>query len=106
MIGTARAALGDAEGAAPEFEAARTAFERLGARLDVSRVPGQTIAGLTAREVQVLRLVAQGATNRSIGTALGLSERTVDRHVSNILAKLGVSSRAAATARAYQSQLI
>ncbi len=106
LIGTARAALGDAEGAALEFEAARTAFERLGARLDVSRVPGQTVAGLTAREVQVLRLVAQGATNRSIGTALGLSERTVDRHVSNILAKLGVSSRAAATARAYQSQLI
>ena len=106
LIGTARAALGDAEGAALEFEAARTTFERLGARPDLSRVPGTTGAGLTAREVQVLRLVARGATNRSIGTALGLSERTVDRHVSNIFAKLGVSSRTAATARAYQSQLI
>ena len=63
-------------------------------------------AGLTAREVQVLRLVAQGATNRSIGTALGLSERTVDRHMSNILTKMGVSSRAAATALASQSGLI
>jgi DNA-binding CsgD family transcriptional regulator/tetratricopeptide (TPR) repeat protein len=106
LIGTARAALGDAEGAALEFEAARATFERLGARPDLSRVPGQTGAGLTGRELQVLRLVAQGATNRSIGTALGLSERTVDRHVSNIFAKLGVSSRAAATAAAYRSELI
>ncbi len=106
LIGTARGALGDTEGAALEFETARTTFERLGARTDLSRVPGMAGAGLTAREVQVLRLVAQGATNRSIGTALGLSERTVDRHVSNIFAKLGVSSRTAATARAYQSQLL
>jgi DNA-binding CsgD family transcriptional regulator len=106
LIGTARVALGDAEGAALEFEAARATFERLRARPDLARVPGQTGASLTAREVQVLRLVAQGATNRSIGTALGLSPRTVDRHVSNIFAKLGVSSRAAATARAYYSGLI
>ena len=106
LIGTARAALADAEGAALEFEAARATYEQLGARPDLSRVPGQTGAGLTARELQVLRLVAQGATNRSIGTALGLSERTVDRHVSNIFAKLGVSSRAAATAAAYHSELI
>ena len=106
LIGTARAALGDVAGAALEFETARATYERLGARPDVCRVPGQTAAGLTAREIQVLRLVAQGATNRSIGTALGLSERTVDRHVSNIFAKLGVSSRAAATAMAYQSELI
>ncbi|CAN5818197.1 hypothetical protein BH20ACT6_BH20ACT6_19860 [soil metagenome] len=103
LIGTARAALGDAEGAALEYEAARTTYARLGARPDLSRVPGRAAAGLTAREVQVLRLVAQGKTNRSIGTALGLSERTVDRHVSNILAKLGASSRVAATAVALQS---
>lgn len=106
LIGTARAALGDAEGAALEFEAARATYQRLGARSDLSRVPGQTDADLTARELEVLRLVAQGATNRTIGTALGLSERTVDRHVSNIFAKLGVSSRAAATAAAYYSKLI
>lgn len=106
LIGTARAALGDAEGAALELEAARATYERLGARPDLSRVPGQTGSGLTARELQVLRLVAQGATNRSIGATLGLSERTVDRHVSNIFTKLGVSSRAAATATAYQSELI
>jgi DNA-binding NarL/FixJ family response regulator len=61
---------------------------------------------MTAREIQVLRLVAQGETNRSIGTTLGLSERTVDRHVSNILAKLDVSSRTEATALAFRSQLI
>jgi DNA-binding CsgD family transcriptional regulator len=106
LIGTARAALGDEEGAALEFEAARATYLRLGARPDLSRVPGQAAAGLTAREVQVLRLVAEGATNRSIGTTLGLSERTVDRHVSNIFAKLGVSSRVAATALAHRSQLI
>jgi DNA-binding CsgD family transcriptional regulator len=106
LIGTARAALGDAEGAALEYEAARSTYSRLGARSDLSRVPGRSPAGLTAREVQVLRLVAEGATNRSIGTALGLSERTVDRHVSNILAKLGVSSRVAATALAHRAQLI
>jgi DNA-binding NarL/FixJ family response regulator len=106
LIGTARAALGDAEGAALEFEAARTTYERLGARPDLTRVPGQASAGLTAREIQVLRLVAQGETNRSIGTTLGLSERTVDRHVSNILAKLHVSSRTAATALASRSRLV
>jgi DNA-binding CsgD family transcriptional regulator len=106
LIGTACAALGDAEGAALEFEAAEATFQGLGARPDLARVPGHTAADLTARELQVLRLVAQGATNRSIGTTLGLSERTVDRHVSNIFAKLRVSSRAAATATAYQSDLI
>ena len=106
LIGTARAALGDAEGAALEFEAARATYQRLGARPDLSRMPGQTAADLTARELEVLRLVAQGATNRSIGTALAQSERTVDRHVSNIFTKLGVSSRAAATAAAYHSNLI
>jgi DNA-binding CsgD family transcriptional regulator len=106
LIGTARAALGDHEGAVLEFEAARTTYDRLGARPDLSRVPGHAAAGLTAREIQVLRLVARGATNRSIGTALGLSERTVDRHVSNILGKLGVSSRVAATDLAHRSQLI
>ncbi|HEY5882745.1 MAG TPA: LuxR C-terminal-related transcriptional regulator, partial [Nakamurella sp.] len=106
LIGTARAALGDAEGAEFEIEAARTTFARLGAGPDLARLPAPATSGLTAREVQVLALVAQGETNRSIGIALRLSERTVDRHVSNIFAKLGVSSRAAATAEAYRSRLI
>ena len=70
------------------------------------RSTGDRPAQLTAREQQVLRLVAAGHTNRSIGAELGLSERTVDRHMSNIFTKLGVSSRAAATALAYESDLL
>jgi DNA-binding NarL/FixJ family response regulator len=62
--------------------------------------------GLTARELQVLSLVAAGATNRAIASELVLSERTVDRHVSNIFTKLGVSSRTAATAYAYKHQIV
>jgi len=54
----------------------------------------------------VLRMVAEGKTNRTIAAELVLSERTIDRHVSNILAKLGVRSRAAATAHAYQHGLV
>jgi DNA-binding NarL/FixJ family response regulator len=61
---------------------------------------------LSPRELQVLRLVASGETNKSIAAELVLSERTVDRHVSNIYAKLRVSSRAAATAYAYEHRLI
>ena len=62
--------------------------------------------GLTPRELQVLRLVAAGETNKAIAAELVLSERTVDRHVSNIFAKLRVSSRAAATAHAYEHRLV
>ena len=62
--------------------------------------------GLSARELEVLRRVAAGETNRAIAAALVLSERTVDRHVSNLFVKLGVSSRAAATAFAYERGLV
>jgi DNA-binding NarL/FixJ family response regulator len=62
--------------------------------------------GLTPRELQVLRMVAAGETNKAIAAELVLSERTVDRHVSNIFAKLGASSRAAATAYAYRRLLV
>ena len=62
--------------------------------------------GLSQRELQVLRLVARGTTNKSIAAELVLSERTIDRHVSNIFAKLRVSSRAAATAYAYEHDLV
>ena len=96
-----------------ELDAARGVFQQLGAVPDLARVQAlsQTKAakkagGLTAREVQLLRLVAAGKTNRAIAAELVLSERTVDRHVSNTFTKLGVSSRAAATAYAYQHQLI
>ena len=113
LIARARRALGDEEGAGLEFEASRATLEGLGAVADLAMldrlVSGREATGdrlLTAREVQVLRLVARGSTNRSIGVELGLSERTIDRHVSNIFAKLGVSSRAAATAFAYELNLL
>ena len=68
--------------------------------------PSDKAHGLTSRELQVLRLVAGGETNKSIAGKLSLSEKTIDRHVSNIFAKLHVPSRAAATAFAYQHKLI
>jgi DNA-binding CsgD family transcriptional regulator len=113
LVGLACRQLGDQEGSELELDAARGVFQQLGAVPDLARVQAlsQTKAakkagGLTAREVQLLRLVAAGKTNRAIAAELVLSERTVDRHVSNIFAKLGVSSRAAATAYAYEHQLI
>ena len=97
-----------------EFDAARLAFERLGARPDLARLAALAAPAdargpehpLTARERDVLRLIALGHTNKAIAAALGLSERTIDRHVSNILGKLDVPSRAAATARAYNRKLL
>jgi DNA-binding CsgD family transcriptional regulator len=113
LIGLACRQLGDQDSAEMELDAARWVFRQLEAAPDLARVEALTrepaagaAGGLTARELQVLRLVAAGQTNRSIAADLFLSERTVERHVSNILTKLGVSSRAAATAYAYQHQLI
>ena len=112
LVGLACRALGDEDTAALELEAARAAYTELGARPDLTRIvslagrtPGDT-HGLTGRELEVLRLVAAGETNKAIAAQLVLSERTVDRHVSNIFAKLGVSSRAAATAYAYEHGLL
>ncbi len=108
LIGDACQALGDHEAAELERKAARSEFERLGAqpdlaRLDAPNTPGQLPPEnpLTARELQVLRLISSGRTNREIADQLCLSERTIDRHVSNILGKLDVPSRTAATAYAY-----
>jgi DNA-binding CsgD family transcriptional regulator len=112
LVGLACRALGDEETARMDMEGARSVFEQLGARPDVARVDsllrGQpaSLHGLSGRELEVLRRVAAGETNRTIAEALVLSERTVDRHVSNILAKLRVPSRAAATAYAYQHRLL
>lgn len=113
LVGLACRALGDEDSAALELESARCVYESLGAAPDVARVDSLTLRarsgdshGLTARELQVLRSVAAGATNKAIAAELMLSERTVDRHVSNILSKLRVSSRAAATAYAYEHQLV
>lgn len=105
-------ATGDEDTALWELQAARAVFDRLGAGPDITRVdslavsPETTTHGLSPRELQVLRLVARGVTNKSIAAELVLSERTIDRHVSNIFSKLRVSSRAAATAYAYEHHLV
>jgi DNA-binding CsgD family transcriptional regulator len=113
LLGLACRTLGDDDTAALELEAARGVFAQLGAAPDLARVdsltecaPSINAHGLTPRELQVLRLVAAGKTNKAIAAELVLSERTVDRHVSNIFTKLDVSSRAAATAYAYKHQLV
>ena len=106
-------ALGDEEGSTLEAAAARAAFEQLGARANLGGIdtqpPARTAAvsprALTARELEVLRLVATGKTNRAIATTLSLSEKTVERHVSNICTKLDVPSRTAATSYAYEHRL-
>jgi DNA-binding CsgD family transcriptional regulator len=112
LLAQACRSLGDDETVALELEAARATFEQLGAMQDVARVDVLSCAessnseGLTGRELQVLRLVAAGESNKVIAAELVLSKRTVDRHVSNIFRKLGVSSRAAATAYAYEHELV
>ena len=113
LLALATRALGDVAGAELELEAARACFERLGARPELARLerlpglPGsRSSPGLTAREVEVLRLVAAGRTNRAIAAQLRISEKTVARHLSNIFVKLGLPSRAAATAWAYEHALL
>ncbi|WP_274533516.1 LuxR family transcriptional regulator [Ensifer sp. LCM 4579] len=112
MIGLACRALGDEDGATLELQAAGNVFRKLGATPDVSRVDtlldmrSDEARGLSARELQVLRLVATGKTNREIASELHLSGKTVDRHVSNIFNKLDVPTRTAATAWAYEHHLV
>ena len=96
-----------------EFDAARSVFQRLEAAPDVTRVEelspitARPIAGgLTGREVQVLKLVATGKTNRAIASELVISEKTVAAHMSSLFTKLGLSSRSAATAYAYEHHLV
>jgi DNA-binding CsgD family transcriptional regulator len=114
-IGVACQALGDHDAADLEMDAARAVFERLGARPDLeelARLAAATVerparpGGLTERECEVLRQVAAGKTDRQIATALVISEHTVGRHLQNIFRKLGLSSRAAATAYAYDHGLV
>jgi DNA-binding CsgD family transcriptional regulator len=107
-IGRALRALGDEETAELELAAARRVFEDLGAApalADLDRLSGTSAHGLSPRELEVLRHLAGGRTNRDIAEELGISERTVDRHVSNLYTKLDVSTRAAATAWAYEHGL-
>lgn len=117
-LGRACDALGDEEGARLLWDAARVTFERLGASADLAALAAlpakhgargsasPTAFALTAREREVLVLLATGKTNKEIAQALGLSEKTVDRHVSNLFTKLDVRTRSAATARAYEHGLV
>jgi DNA-binding NarL/FixJ family response regulator len=104
---------GDHDAAELELAAARNAFQKLGAAPDAARLEklagkktAKSVDPLTARELQVLRLVASGSTNRGIAGKLGISEKTVARHLSNMFVKLDLTSRAAATAYAYQHALV
>jgi len=113
LMALACRAQGNGETADLELEAARAAFAQLGAQPDLARVEALQAPGagkseglLTAREAEVLVLIASGRTNRAIATELGISEKTVARHVSNIFTKLDLPSRAAATAYAYQHGLV
>jgi ATP/maltotriose-dependent transcriptional regulator MalT len=111
LLAKACHALGDPEHSGLELDAAAWAYRQLGAAPDLARVstpPARTElpGGLTSREVEVLRLIAAGKTNRAIADELVLSEKTVARHVSNIFTKLRVPSRAAATAYAYEHALV
>jgi DNA-binding CsgD family transcriptional regulator len=112
LAGRAYRVLEDEDTAELELEASRAAYSELGASPDLARL--RSLSGgrrggaheLTDRELEVLRHLAAGDTNKAIASELVLSERTVDRHVSNIFVKLGVASRTAATAYAYEHRLL
>ena len=111
LMGRALAAVGDARSSRQELEAARSTFRQVGARpaadeASLLLAPAILPAGLTTRELEVLRLVASGRSNAQIAAALVLSEKTVARHLSNIFGKLDVSSRTAATAYAFEHGLV
>lgn len=115
LVGLACRKLGDKDTSEMELDIAREIFQQIGAEPDRARVESLVqknesesshAHGLTRRELQVLRHLATGKTNSVIASELFISERTVDRHVSNLLSKLNVSSRAAATAYAYEHDLV
>ncbi len=112
LHGAACRQAGDLDGTTTSFDAARALFEQLGAELDlrnlrdITRTTSDLPAGLSQREVEVLRLVAAGMTNRRIAEQLHLSEKTVARHLSNIFTKIDVTSRSAATAFAFEQRLV
>jgi DNA-binding NarL/FixJ family response regulator len=108
LIAKACATLGDDEACRLELEAARALFARLGAEPDTARLSpsARRLHGLSERELEVLRLVSAGKSNREIAATLVISEHTVARHLQNIYTKLGLSSRAAATAFAFEHELV
>jgi len=110
LIGRAHRMLEDDASAEVEFQTARALFTDLGAKPSIEKLDALLRqpdgSPLTTREVEVLRLVATGRTNKAIAAELYLSEKTVARHLSNIFAKLDLPSRAAATAYAYRRGLV
>lgn len=107
LLAGACSALGDADGAALEAAGAEAALTVLRSGGAITAGPaGAARHGLTGRELEILRLVASGATNRAIAEALVISERTVASHLGHIFTKLGVTSRSAATAFAYDNELV
>jgi DNA-binding CsgD family transcriptional regulator len=108
LVGRCCRALSDDEAADLEFDAARLGYERLGAVADATRLGSDRRPdhGLTPRELEVLRRVAAGRSNREIASELVISEHTVARHVQNIFAKLDVSSRTAAASFAFEHELV
>ena len=109
LVADACTALGDADAAAMESNAALAVLDALGSPASARTTADPTAAlpdGLTRRELEVLVLLAQGKTNRTIGTELFISEKTVASHVSHIFTKLGITSRSAATAYAYDHHLV
>lgn len=115
LIAQACRAVRDSDTASMELASACETFEMLGAAHDLTRAramareedrSGNADGDLTPREREVLRLVATGKTNRAIAAALGISEKTIARHVSNIFMKLGLANRSAATAYAYKNGIV
>ena len=110
LLGQALRDAGDDDAATASFAAGAALFDQIGARLDARQVldgaAAPLPAGLTAREVEVLRLIAGGLTNNEIAASLHLSAKTVSRHLSNIFTKIGVTSRASATAFAFEHDLV
>jgi DNA-binding NarL/FixJ family response regulator len=111
LLATAYRALGDGDAVARELEAAASVFDRVGATLELKTVADIRANkvlpdGLTVRQAEILALVAAGNSNREIAADLVLSQKTVARHLSNIFTKLGISSRTAAAAYAFEHNLV
>jgi ATP/maltotriose-dependent transcriptional regulator MalT len=113
LIGRACQSLGDEDTARSHYDAAARTFERLGAApalAELEKIMATPDAAsesqLSSRELEVLRLVATGRSNREIAAQLFISEHTVARHLSNIFSKLGVASRTAASAFAFERGLL